>query len=224
MRRRTAWPWIGIAGQVAFTAFWLIAPAWQGPRYSVLGDSISDMYAVTAPYCRVIVAVVTLCGIATILFTAFCLFPAARRLGWTGWLGSALLALSIFGLGDLLTPFEQEGCRTTDVGCTTAEQLGAGGATDAFLSTIGIALLIAAGAFLFVALRKTAAPRILSTLILILSIATFVVFAIDAVGIPGYGGLLERLLALFGAAMITILAIATMSLSRRPESASGVTP
>jgi hypothetical protein len=223
MKPRRAWPWIGIAGQVVFTLFWLIAPAWQGPRYSVLAHSISDLYAVTAPYCRVIVVVVTVCGIATILFAGFGLFPAVRRVGWTGWLGTALLALSIFGLGDLLTPFEQEGCRTADAGCTAADQLSAGGATDAFLSTVGIALLIAAGAFLFVALRRTAAPRWLSNLVLILAIATFVVFGVDAVGIAGYGGLLERLLALFGAAMITVLSVATISLARRTESASGVT-
>ena len=219
MTARRIWPWLGIAAQVVFTVFWLIAPAWQGSRYSALADSISDMYAVTAPACRVIVAIITVCGIATILFIAFGLLPIIRRQGWTGWLGSILLGLSIFGLGDLLTPFEQEGCRTADPGCTDALQQSAGGSTDALLSTIGIPFLIAAGVFLFIALRKAGVARILPTVLLALSIATFVVFCVIAVGIPGYDGLLERLLALFGAAMIVVVAIATLGLMRRPREA-----
>src|SRR5579864_2510714 len=45
--RRVAW--LAIAAQVAFVFSMLIAAAWQGPHYSLISDSMSDMYAVTAP-------------------------------------------------------------------------------------------------------------------------------------------------------------------------------
>ncbi len=37
------WALVALVAQVAFVASWLIAASWQGPRYSVLAHSISDM-------------------------------------------------------------------------------------------------------------------------------------------------------------------------------------
>jgi hypothetical protein len=46
--------------------------------------------------------------------------------------------LSIYGLGDLLSPLEREGCRLADRGCTAAAQFAnSGGKLDAALSTLG---------------------------------------------------------------------------------------
>ena len=53
---------MGLVAQIAFVASWLIAASWQGPHYSSLEHSISDMYAVGAPYGAFLVVVFTLCG------------------------------------------------------------------------------------------------------------------------------------------------------------------
>ncbi|HEX4443137.1 MAG TPA: hypothetical protein VHZ81_06170 [Galbitalea sp.] len=207
MRIRTTWAWIGIAAQLIFTALWLVAPLWQGPRYNGVTDSISDMYAVTAPACRVIVVIITVCGAATILFLIAGLLPSIRTAGWRAWLTCILLALSIFGLGDLLTPFEQEACRAADSGCTPADQLAnAGGSLDDLLSTIGVVLLVIGGVFAFVSLRKIAAARSLAMVVLVLAIATGIIFVVDGIHISAIAGLLERAIAILGAATFVVLA------------------
>ena len=149
------WARVALVAQVAFVASLLIAASWQGSRYSVLAHSISDMYAVGAPNGAFLVVVLTLCGAATILFAALSLRPSLRPGGWSATVGSVLLGLSIFGLGDLLTPFEREACRLADPGCTGAAQLAnSGGKLDAALSAVGLALFVAAGFFLASARSK----------------------------------------------------------------------
>jgi len=69
---------VGIAAQVIFVASWLAAASWQGPRYSVLAHSISEMYARTAPHAMFLVIVLTLCGAATIWFVLRSVRPAAH--------------------------------------------------------------------------------------------------------------------------------------------------
>jgi hypothetical protein len=103
------WARVGLVAQVAFVASWLIAAFWQGPHYSSQEHSISDMYAVGAPYGAFLVVVFTLCGAATILFAWLSIRPTLRPAGWTATVGSALLALSIYGLGDLLNPLGERG-------------------------------------------------------------------------------------------------------------------
>ena len=51
-RRRGALAWgvVGLLAQVAFAAGWVIAETWQGPRYSPVTDTISDLQAATAPH------------------------------------------------------------------------------------------------------------------------------------------------------------------------------
>lgn len=218
------WPVVGIAAQLVFTIYWLIAPLWQGPHYSVLADSISDMYAVTAPAGALMVVVVTACGGGTLGWVLFGLRPRLRGTGWAGVGGCVLLGCSIFGLGDLLTPFERLACRMADPGCTAAAQLSnAGGRLDATLSTIGIVLLIAAGFTLASAFGATStlAPAKIPTRVL--SGALVVTFVLLAFGPDGYGGLIERLLALFGAVLISWPA-ATSLLNRSDRRRSAQSP
>jgi hypothetical protein len=69
--------------------------------------------------------------------------------------GSILLALSIVGLGDLLSPGERLACRMADPGCTSAAQLSnVGGKMDDILSSSGVLLLVLAAFFLAAAMRR----------------------------------------------------------------------
>jgi hypothetical protein len=203
------WAWVAVIAQALFVVSWLIAQAWQGPRYSALSDTISDMYAVTAPGGPSLVVVLTLCGIATVLFALLSVWPTLRPAGWTAAVGSILLALSIYGLGDALSPFEREACRIADPGCTGGDQMNnLGGRMDAILSTIGILCFVAAAFFLAAAMKRTpgweraARPtRWVGAGFLVLIV---VVGAGESVDL---GGLTERMLAAFGAVAIAALAV-----------------
>jgi hypothetical protein len=208
--------WAGIAAQVIFVAAWLAAASWQGPHYSVLKHSISDMYAVTAPHPMFLLIVITLCGAATIWFALRSVQPALRPGGWAATVGVALLALSVAGLGDLLTPFERMACRLADPGCTTALQVSnPGGKLDGDLTTIGVLALVVAGFFLAHAMRRIpswqawARPtRATAVLILALTVA-------DALTPhSGLTGLFERLVAVTAAAAITAIAVGILRRSR----------
>jgi hypothetical membrane protein len=203
------WAWVAAIAQVVFVVSWLIAQAWQGPRYSALSDTISDMYAVTAPGGLFLVVVLTLCGIATVAFALLSVWPTLRPAGWTAAVGSILLAVSIYGLGDALSPFERQGCRIADPGCTAADQMNSlGGRLDSILSTIGIFCFVAAAFFLAAAMRRTpgweraARPTMwfgVGFLLLVVLLA--------AVESSGVGGLAERVVVAIGAAAIAALAV-----------------
>ena len=213
MRR---WARVGIAAQVIFVASWLAAVFWQGPRYSPMSMSISDMYAVTAPHGSFLVVLLTDCGAATILFALFSLRPVLRPGGRAATIAAALLALSVAGLGDLLSPAERLACRMADPGCTSALQVSnSGGKLDGNLTTIGVLLLVAAGFFLAHAMARVpgwqawARPaRATAVLILALTIADAVTQ--DA----GLSGLFERLVAATAAAAIAALAVGILRRSR----------
>ena len=208
------WAWVAIAAQVLFVASWLVAASWQGPRYSVLAHSISDMYAVTAPHASFLIVAFTDCGAATILFALFSVRPVLRPGGRAATVGSALLALSVAGLGNLLTPAERLACRMADPGCTATKALSnSGGKLDDILTTGGLLLLVAAGFFLAHAMQRIpgwqawARPaRWIAVLILALTIAD--------VADSGLNGLFERLVAATGAAALTALAVGIL---RRPR-------
>lgn len=209
-----SWAWIGLTAQVVMVASWLVAAAWQGPGYSPLEHTISDMYADTAPKGLFLVVVLTLSGLATIGFAVFALWPALWPSGWWGAVTSVLLGLSIYGVGDALSLFERQGCRLADPGCDPTDQMTAGGQADTILSTIGIFLFIAVAFFGASAMRRTpgwadlARPArwfggafILFVLLLL---------AAEAVDL---GGLVERVLAASGAAAIAIVAARILKLS-----------
>jgi hypothetical protein len=208
------WARVGIAAQVIFVASWLVAASWQGPGYSVLKHSISEMYAVTAPHAVFLLIVLTFCGAATIWFTLRSVWPALRPGGWAAAVGAALLALSVAGLGNLLTPFERVACRLADPGCTTARMVSnSGGKLDDALTTIGVLLLVLAGFFLAAAMRRIpswqawARPaRWTAVLILALTIAD--------IADSGLDGLFERLIGAIAAAALAILAAGILRRSR----------
>jgi hypothetical protein len=207
------WAVVGLTAQVVFVLAWLLAGIWQGPGYHGVRHSISDMYAVTAPHGWFLVVVLTLTGAGTISFALLGVRKALQPAGWRATVGAALLAASILGLGDLLSPWEREACRLADPGCTQASQLAnSGGQLDGLLSSIGLVLLVAAGFFLAAAMRRLSRWRAwvrpvrgASLLLIVLILATVLV--------PDVGGLLERLLAAAGAAGVAALAV---GVRRRP--------
>jgi hypothetical protein len=220
--RRRTWGWVGFVAQVAFVVSWLIAPAWQGDDYHSLAQSISDMYADTAPRGWFLVVVLTLCGLATILFALLAVRPALHEGGRRATVGAVLLALSIFGVGDLFSPFEREACRLADTGCTGSDQTAnLGGKLDTTLSTLGILLFIAAAFVLASAMRRTPGwhdsawpARWVGIIFAALLVAFVVAESADL------GGLSERLLAGFGSVAIGALA---WRIARQPATARAVT-
>jgi len=214
------WARVGLIAQILFVLSWAAAASWQGPRYSTSADSISDMYAVTAPGAAFLIIVFTLCGAATIAFAIGSLRRALRAGGWTATAGSALLALSVVGLGDLLTATERLACRMADPGCTAAKQIAnSGGKLDDTLTTGGVLALIIAGFLLSFAMRRAPGWRRWAwptrwTMIILF----FVAFA-DAIGSHyNLGGVFERLLALIGAVWIAAVAGAVIRRTRKaPE-------
>lgn len=207
-----------VVGNVVFVLAWLLAAAWQGPRYSVVAHSISDMYADRAPGAAFLIILFTLSGISVPLFAFWSLWPALRAAGWPARIGVILLALSIFGLGDLLSVFEREGCRLADPGCTGAAQTAtAGGATDATLSTLGVLALAVAGFFLAAAMRRLPEWHAWARPTVWVTVALIVVAVLDGVlGGVGLGGLFERLIALVGAGGIAALGVGVLRRTRVP--------
>lgn len=210
------WAWLGLVAQAVFVMSWLLAASWQGPRYSVVAHTISDMSAVTAPHGAFLVMVLTWCGAATIGFALRSVWWALRAGGWRAATGSVLLALSIVGLGDLLSPAERLACRMADPGCTATQQLSnTGGQLDNAISSIGLLVLVIAAFFLAAAMRRThgwegwARPTSW-TAVLITAFAVASVLTQDA----GYTGLFERLVAATGAAALAVLAVGILRQTR----------
>ena len=210
------WAGAGVAVQVIFVASWLAAVSWQGPSYSPVSMDISDMTAVTAPHAVFLVTVFTVCGAVTILFALRSVWPALRAGGWAAGVGSVLLAVSVAGLGNLLSPAERLACRIADPGCTTSMQLSnSGGKLDSALTTVGLVVLVAGGFFLAAAMRRVPGwqawawpTRWASVLFLLLGAAS--AFTVDA----GLNGLFERLFAAGAAAGLAALGIGILRHSR----------
>ena len=217
------WAWVGLVAQAAFVTGWLVAPAWQPTGYSALRHSISDMYAVTAPYGWVLVVLLTLCGAATIAFAWLAVRPALRPAGRRATVGVVLLTLSVYGLGDLLSAAERLACQRADPTCSAADQVAnLGGTLDGLLTTLGVLALAAAGFVLASAMSrltgwvgKARLVRLLTVVFVVAFLATG--FLGDATGL---GGLLERLIALVGATGLALLALALLGRTPAPASAS----
>jgi Protein of unknown function (DUF998) len=209
---------VTVIAQVVFVLSWLIAGLWQGPNYNAASQTISDMYAETAPNALFLVVAFTLCGLATVLFAALSVWPALSRAGWLGIAGSILLGLSVAGLGTLLTPFERPACRIADAGCSEAAQLtNMGGKLDALLSTLGVLAFLAAVFVIAAAMTRTVEWRAWAWPTRWVGIAFILIFIADVATAPlGFGGLVQRLFAAFGAAAVGIFAwrIANMSAHR----------
>lgn len=216
------WARLAVIGNIVFVASWLLAWSWQGSHYSFVAHTISDMYADGAPGAAFLIIVFTLCGAVVVLFALRSLWPALRAAGLPARIGTILLALSIFGLGDLLSPFEREGCRLADPGCTAAAQTAtAGGTLDAVLSTFGVAALVVAGFFLAAAMKRLPDWQRWVRSTRWCTVIFLALFVLDgALGGVGLGGLFERLIALAGAAGISALAIAARRVTGQPAVAA----
>src|SRR6266508_3327113 len=181
-RQVRTWAWVAFAAQVLLVVGWIVAGFWQGPRYSVLADSISVMFA----------------GLSVC--------PSLRAAGASAAIGSVLLGLSIYGLVSVLTPFKRVACRIAEEGCSPGDQLATtGGRLDLILSTAGIALFIGAVFFLSAAMARTPDWRYLARPGRWVGIAFVVLLVASALAFGAFG-LANRVLAITGAAAIAGLA------------------
>ncbi|HEU4907811.1 MAG TPA: DUF998 domain-containing protein [Propionibacteriaceae bacterium] len=224
--RLRLWGWVGLLAQVIFVASWLIAGLWQGQSYSALADTISDMYAITAPHGWVLVITTTLAGAGTIAFAWLGLRVALRRgtsgRGWLATTVAILLSLSILGLGDLLTPMEREACRLADPGCSPVDQVGnLGGKMDAVLSTAGLLILVATGFVLAAAMRRSPAWSSWAWPTRWATIAIIVLLVVAGAELAGLGGLFQRLLAAAAAGGVAALAVHAIRIAGLPTATNG---
>jgi hypothetical protein len=225
-RRERRLAWAAVAAQVLFVASMLLAASWQGSSYSLLADSMSDMYALNAPAAAFLIIMLTIAGAVTMWFTFRSLRPALRsallpQAGSAGRLvtiGCWLLASSIFGIGNLLTIFMRLDCRLVDAGCTPANQVSNfGGALDNTISSVGVPVFIAAGFLLAVAMNRTASWKSLvrpTRWFTVVMIVWAIGDAVSGYGGDHPGGLFERLIAFTGAAWIAYIAVAVSRRSR----------
>lgn len=214
---------LALVAQVVFVASFLIAATWQGPRYDALTQSMSDMYAVTAPNALFLVVSFTICGLATVLFAGLSVWPTLRRAGWPAAVGALLLGLSIPGVGNLLSPFEQLACRMADPGCTYAAQAAnAGGALDNNYSFFGILLFAIAPFFIAEAFRRLPEWKAWAWPARFAGFIFIALFVIDTVvyALNGPQGLFERLLATWCAITIGVLAWRISTLHERARAIS----
>lgn len=217
VRRARGWSAAVIVMHVAFVVAFLVARTWQVPGYSAVDHSVSDMYAVTAPHAWFLIVVITAAGVATLGFTIFALHPALRGAGRTATVGCVLLALCVFGVGDLLTPFERLACQRADPSCSTSDQVASfGGALDSTLTTAGLACMVAAAFVLAAAMNRLptwarwARPaRWFGVVLLVLLVLTATFSS------HGPGGVLERLTAAFGAAGMVCLGAGVLRTTAR---------
>jgi hypothetical protein len=223
-KRARRWARATLVAHVVFTLSWVLAAAWQGPRYNIFSQSISDMYAEGAPGAWFLILVLTWAGITLVLFTRYALWPSLRTAGRPAAIGATLLALSIFGIGDVLTLFEREGCQLASAGCTSSKQLAnSGGSLDAILSTAGVLFLVVAGFCLAAAFKRTGEDgdgqgvlRTWARPARRVSIAMIVLFVADGLTqSAGLSGLFERFIALLGAAGIIALAVGVLRVQRQ---------
>jgi hypothetical protein len=120
---------------MAFLAGWVVTQAWQGPHYSWLTDSISDMQAATAPHVWFPIACFASGGLGSFAFLVFGLRPslaAADRLArWAPW--AVAVAALVLGNSFPLIP-----CQLGPA-CSAVRQLrSAGGMTDALGAGLGL--------------------------------------------------------------------------------------
>jgi hypothetical protein len=133
------WGILGVIAQIAFLAGWLAAETWQGPHYSVVTDTISDLQAATAPHAWFVIACFAVGGVGTFCFAVFGLRPALAGAGRTAVSGPWMLALGGLAIGN---SFPLIPCGLPTPGCTAHHQLySPGGMTDAIVATAAFLVL-----------------------------------------------------------------------------------
>ena len=205
-RRRgpAVWGVIGLLAQVAFAAGWVIAETWQGPRYSPLTDTISDLQAATAPHAWFPIACFAAGGLGTFGFAVFGLRPA-----WRGAVRIAPWAIGLSGLA-LGNSFPQIPCQLSASGCTaTGQLLSAGGLTDAILSGAALWLLAITPLQLARLLIPLPQWRALARLLLVAGVVALAGYGLLALALLTgvWAGLVERALVAVCQLWLAVLAV-----------------
>jgi hypothetical protein len=209
-----AWGTVGIVAQAAFMAGWLIAEAWQGPRYSAIADTISDMQAATAPHVWFIVTCFATGGVGTFCFAIFGLRPAlaaGRAAPHAVW----MLALAGLAIGN---SFPLIPCEVPAATCTAHHQLySPGGITDAVVATAAFLVLVFTPSQLRKRLVELPEWRHLVPVMTAARVVCPVAYTVLSVAsLTGTGqGLFERALATSCVLWISSLAITLVRLARR---------
>ncbi len=220
-----AWGVVGVAAQVVFTAGWVIAETWQGPRYSPFADTISDLQARTAPHVWFPIACFAIGALGTFGFAVFGLRPSLAGAGNIAAYSPWLLAICALAIGN---SFPLIPCRLSDPGCTAnAQLLSPGGLTDAIvagLAFLGLALspfplgrrIGALPSWRRLAPVTRAARIVCPVSYLLLAVST------NIASTPAVG-LIERVLATSCVLWIGALAVNLIVVSRRPGEIASAT-
>jgi hypothetical protein len=208
------WAIIGVAGELLFTAGWILAGAVQGHGYRWIRDDISDLGAVTAPHPWLLLIPQTLAGCAAIGFALFGLRPALAEAGRRGWTGPWLAALS--AVQDLSDGAFRPDCRAAD-GCTQAQATASWeGQVHAGVGLICILLLVISPFVLARRFRRLpdwrdlAGPSVAVGILLVIG-----VLGVAAAGTAPIHGLIQRVVATLGAAWGIALAVRLRRLAQR---------
>jgi hypothetical protein len=195
--------------QLTFTAGWVVTELWQGPRYSPVNDTISDMQASTAPHVWFPIAAFALAAVATFAFAVFGLRPALAGAGKRARFAQWMLACSALALGN---SFPLIPCRLSDPGCTPSFQLSSpGGLTDAIVSGLAFFVLVITPFPLWRRLASLPGWQRVRPVLLAATVVgpiLFVLLAIssNAASMPALG-LIERALATTSSLWISALAV-----------------
>jgi hypothetical protein len=206
--------------QVAFTAGWVVTESWQGPRYSPINNTISDMQASTAPHVWFPIAAFGLAAVATFAFVVFGLRPALAGAGKKARFAPWMLACAALALGN---SFPLIPCQLSDPGCTPSFQLNSpGGATDAIVSGLAFFVLVITPFPLWRRLAVLPGWRRLRPVLLAATVIGPILYVLLAIlsneaSMPALG-LIERLLATTCSLWISALAINLIIESRREPS------
>ena len=216
-----AWGLIGVVAQVAFMAGWLAAETWQGPRYSVVADTISDLQAATAPHVWFPVACFAVGGIGTFCFAVFGLRPALAGAGRVVAYGPWLIALAGLAIGN---SFPLIPCGPAAPGCTAHHQLySPGGMTDAIVATAAFLVLSFTPGPLWERMRMLPQWRRLRPVMTAARIACPLCFILLSIASLTHTaqGLAERALATSLTLWIGALAVALIRVSGRAQATAG---
>jgi hypothetical protein len=216
-RQWLAWGIVGVIAQVIFTAGWVVAETWQGPRYGPVQDTVSDLQAATAPHVWFPILCFAIGALGTFGFAVLGLRPALAGAGKVAAFAPWMLAVATLALGN---SFPLIPCRLSDPGCTANVQLlSPGGLTDAIVA--GIAFLVLALAPFPLWRRMSVLPawrrvqpvmfvaRVLGPLLYLLLAVSSSLTSMPAVG------LIERALATTCSLWICALAVNLIVESRR---------
>jgi hypothetical protein len=188
-RQSLTWGMVGLLAQVIFAAGWVIAETWQGPRYSPVTDTISDLQAATAPHVWFPVLCFALGGLGTFGFAIFGLRPALAGVS-----SAAAWKIGLSGLA-LGNSFPLIPCQLSAHACSaTSQLLSAGGLTDALLS--GVALWVLATTPFSLARRVASLPgwKSLKPILLVAGVVTPALYGLLAIALftGVWQGLAER--------------------------------